>query len=363
MARPIPSAPAARAAVKHTARAGVEHTARTASADQPPGGLRAAWQRRWAAYWDRRHPRRERTPLTHANVYILPTKAGWVFGLTLLVLLLASINYQLNLGHLLTFLLLGCAGVSMHMTHRNLRGLALHLRPPRPVHAGQALMLEAVVDNPDARARHGVGLRLRHRLHRQDEETWCDVPAGGQTVVHLSLLTEQRGRLQAPTIEVSTRFPFGLFRAWAVWRPAGEALVYPALEHPAPPLREASRDGGGRAGVVGAADDFEGVRDYRRGDPLRQVAWKKSSRTFETTGALVSRDREARSRRELWLDWQATAGLATEARLSRLAAWVVAADQAGAAWGLRLPGVELPPASGEAHRAHALQTLALWSGT
>lgn len=362
MARPIRSAPAADAAAQRPARASAHASARIVHGDERSTGLLAAAARWWAGYWDRRHPRRERTPLTHANVYILPTRAGWVFGLTLLVLLLASINYQLNLGHLLTFLLLGCAGVSMHMTHRNLRGLALHLHPPRPVHAGQPLMLQAVIDNADARARRGVGLRLRHRLHKQDAETWCDVEAGGQAVVHLSLLTEHRGRLQVPTIEVSTRFPFGLFRAWAVWRPAGEALVYPALEQPKPPLREARTDSGGRAGPVGAAGEFEGVRDYRRGDPLRQVAWKKSSRTFEATGALVSRDREARSQRELWLDWQATAGLATEARLSRLAAWVVAADAAGWAWGLRLPGVELPPAAGEAQRAQALEALALWSG-
>jgi len=49
-----------------------------------------------------------------------------------------------------------------------------------------------------------------------------------------------------------------------------------------------------------------------------------------------------------------------EARLSRLAAWVVAADTAGDAYGLRLPGVELPPGSGTAQRQAALRELAQW---
>ena len=335
---------------------------RDAASHEGAGGPARRLRQAWRAYWERRHPRRERTPLTHANVYILPTRAGWVFGLTLVVLLLASINYQLNLGHLLTFLLLGSAGVSMHMTHRNLRGLALHLRPPRSVHAGQALALEAVLDNPDARARHGVGLRLRDATNRLAEETWCDVEPGGQTVVHLSLLTQRRGRLHVPTIEVSTRFPFGLFRAWAVWRPAGEVLVYPALEQPAPPLQSPGGEPGGAARPAGVAEDFDGVRDYRRGDPLRQIAWKKTSRTFEALGTLVSRDRETRSRRELWLDWAATAGLPTEARLSRLAAWAVAAERAGLTWGLRLPGTQLAPDGGDTHLARTLEALALWSG-
>ena len=38
-------------------------------------------------------------------------------------------------------------------------------------------------------------------------------------------------------------------------------------------------------------------------------------------------------------------------------------DAAGWAWGLRLPGLELPPAAGEAQRAQALEALALWSGS
>ena len=57
--------------------------------------------------------------LTQGNVYILPTRAGWMFALTLLVLLLASINYQLNLGYVLTFLLAGSGVVSMHVTPRH----------------------------------------------------------------------------------------------------------------------------------------------------------------------------------------------------------------------------------------------------
>ena len=59
----------------------------------------------------------------------MPTRAGLVFALTLLVLLVASINYQLNLGYVLTFLLAGSGAVSMHMTHGTLRGLTLHLKP------------------------------------------------------------------------------------------------------------------------------------------------------------------------------------------------------------------------------------------
>ena len=54
------------------------------------------------------------------------------------MLLVASINYQLNLGYVLTFLLAGSGVVSMHLTHATLRGLTLHLKPVAPVFAGDA---------------------------------------------------------------------------------------------------------------------------------------------------------------------------------------------------------------------------------
>jgi len=99
------------------------------------GGLRRsadALHGRWRAWWEARHPRSETLTLTQRNVYILPTRAGYVFALTLVALLIASINYQLSLGYLLTFLLAGSGVVAMHVTHGTLRALSLHLRPAPP---------------------------------------------------------------------------------------------------------------------------------------------------------------------------------------------------------------------------------------
>ena len=62
----------------------------------------------------------------------------------------------------------------------------------------------------------------------------------------------------------------------------------------------------------------------------------------------------------LVLDYAATGALDAEARLSRLAAWVLMAEQGSQGFGLRLPGLDLPQASGEGQRRSALEALALW---
>ena len=49
-------------------------------------------------------------------------------------------------------------------------------------------------------------------------------------------------------------------------------------------------------------------------------------------------------------------------RLSRLARWVIDAHTEALSFGLRLPGVTLPPAPGDAQRDCCLQALALFQG-
>ena len=314
--------------------------------------------RRFQAWADARQPRTDTLRLTQRNIYILPTRAGWMFALTLVVLLLASINYQLNLGYLLTFLLAGSGLVSMHVTHATLRDLTLHLKPIEPVFAGDTALLDVVLTS-DAAARHGIGLKLSGSADAT--RVWLDVPARGQAPVRVGFVATRRGRDAVPTLTADTRFPLGLFRAWTIWRPATQLLTYPRLEAPAPPLPplHATPDG---PGIARSSDggEVEGVRAYRRGDPMKLVAWKKAAKSFESGGELVSRDTIASARRELWLDWHATGTLAPEERLSRLAAWVLAADRAGVEYGLRLPEREMPLAHGDAHRHRCLEALARW---
>ena len=321
--------------------------------------VRGALATRLNNWFESRVARSDTLLLTQRNVYILPTRAGFTFAFTLLVLLLASINYQLNLGYVLTFLLAGSGIVSMHLTHATLRGLTLHIKPAAPVFAGGAAVLDVVLTSPGA-ARFGIGLKVASEHERM--LTWINVPALGQAPAQVSFVAAQRGLHVLPTLSAETRFPLGLFRTWAVWRPATKLLVYPRPEQPAAPLPAARLvPGGPTSARTTDAGEVEGVRAYRRGDPMKLIAWRSAAKTLEAGGELVSRDTSASAQRELWLDWQACAGLAPEERLSRLTAWLLVAHRAGMAHGLRLPGQELPKGTGAAHRRECLHALAMWS--
>lgn len=324
------------------------------------------WRQHGLIWWIQRLPRTATTHLTHRNLYILPTRAGWMLALTLLLLLVASINYQLNLGYLLTFLIAGCAVVGMHVAHNNLRGLRLHLQSADAVFAGQPAHVRVHLDNPSGRYRYAVGLQWRRLdadgMAQHEDLVHIDVPSGQRDAVLLQIATTRRGRMTLPPLEVQTRFPLGTFLVWHYWRPDSMVCVYPAPELNPPPLPGLHPDDEGPLPTRTSgshADEMVGLRPYRRGDPLKWVAWKKVARLGpDAPNPWVSRDFHEPASGELWLD-AARCGLHDlEAQRSRLCAWVIQADALGLRYGLRLGPVVLAPDHGPAHRQQCLEMLA-----
>ena len=298
-------------------------------------------------------PERGTVVLVHRRVYIVPTRLGWLFACTLAILLVGSINYALALGFGLTFLLAGMGIAGMVQTARNLARLAVNTGRVEPVFAGESAQFRlyldgrAAFDRPAILARHLAG----------GSQLVLDIPARGIGEVVLSVPAPNRGWQPLGRVMLETRFPLGLFRAWSYVEPESRCLVYPRPERsPMPPASGEAAAGALRSPVPGN-DDFAGLRAYQPSDSPRHVAWKAAARS----GDMLTKQFAGEAGAELWLDWQRLpATLAVETRVSRLAGWVLDAERSGALYGLRLPGTELAPSHGEAHRAACLKALALF---
>ena len=335
-----------------------------------PLPVSAPW-RKLQSWFESRLPLTDSVTLTQRTVYILPTRPGMMLALTLLTLLVASINYQLKLGYLLTFLLAGSALVGMHVCHGTLRGLAMHLIAPGAHYAGASTAFDINLTNNRRSIRYGIGLSVLNASetkHKRRHWAWTDVPAQGSSLVQIAFTPARRGLHRLPTLTAETRFPLGTFRVWTVWRPAAQMLVYPAPELHAPPLPAGVPRAGGAAAAMKAqsSGEFDGVRGYRRGDPMKLVVWKKaltaltaSEQSSSEGGGLIVRDTQQAQQNELWLDFMQAGSGDVERKLSRLCAWVLQAERLGLVYGLRLPAREIKPASGEAHKRQCLEALAL----
>jgi uncharacterized protein (DUF58 family) len=298
-------------------------------------------------------PERGAIVLGHRRVFIVPGRLGLFFGAALLILLVGSINYALSLGFALTFLLAGMGIAGMVQTTRNLARLTVRAARAEPVFAGELARFHVVLDNAADYDRPEIVLRHLE----SDAQRRVDVGPGAAADAELAVPAARRGWLPLGRVMLETRFPVGLFRAWSTVRPDSRCLVYPRPEPGAlPPRSPSAQAGGGRAHAQGS-DDFSGLRAYLPSDSPRHVAWKSAARSED----MLTKQFAGEATAELWLDFAALpATLGLEARLSRLAGWVIAAERGGAHYGLRLPGREIAPGRGESHRAACLEALALY---
>lgn len=294
--------------------------------------------------------------LTQGRIYILPSGQGLLYALLLIAMLLTSINYSLALGHALVFLLAGIALAGMLETFRTLHGLWLAAGSSSPVFAGEAARFELLLDNRSPRHRPALHLHAEPHLA---VEAHLD-PLQLQRLI-LPLPTTQRGWLDLPRLRLSTRYPLGLYVAWAYPQPSMRCLVYPTpVEMPLP---AAASGEAGPLGLQRGDDDFAGLRERQPADALNHVAWKIDAR-HDGERPLLIKEFGSGSESALRLDWALTATVNdVERRISILTGWVLAADAAGRRYALTLPGTPLPLGRGPAHRHACLQALALYLPT
>ena len=290
--------------------------------------------------------------LGQRRVYILPTGGGLMFGVTILLMLVGSINYNLSLGYVLVFLLAGNGMVSMLHTWRNLARISLRPGKAAPVFAGELAGFHVQVENPGSLPRMSLAVRLSGR-----QPEYFDVAAGGFKEVEAKTPAANRGLLYPGRLRIFTTYPLGLFYAWAIVDLDMHCLVYPKPE-PGPTSLPPARVASGEGSAIGAGEeDFAGLRTFHPGDSSRRIAWK----AFARNEVFLSKQFSGSAAADLWLDFRDISNaLGMEAKLSRLARWVIESEAAGLKYGLRLPESEYDPDSGALHRDRCLQALALF---
>ncbi|TNE71450.1 MAG: DUF58 domain-containing protein [Gammaproteobacteria bacterium] len=305
---------------------------------------------RWQRWVNRRIPRSDTQAFQQKNIFILPTGAGVVFGMLLLIMLITGINYQNSLIYLITFLLGAVFVGAMHQTHRNLAGLELTLLRPGEGIAGDDIPFRF-------RAAAGKDDAVAIVLSVEDSELAPVHVAAGQAVdVSLPIPSAYRGYVRPDRVRIETRFPFGLLKAWSWIRPASAGIAFPRPLQ-APDLDSTVTDGTETEQARSReGNDHADLRPWREGDMSQRVMWKRYARS----GQMVVADWEGEQGSPHWLDFNAFPGTDHELRLSYLAYLVSERDKKGSRYGLNLPGQMIEPDVGAAHTMRCMRALAVW---
>lgn len=305
--------------------------------------------RRWESW---RKPKPQPLPVRSSvlGIYAMPHGSGLVWALVVFVILGWSLNTSNNMGLMLGSLL-GVAGVyGALMPAGLLFGLRLVSAHAEPVHEGSPVVL-----------------RLRFRSYRNPDGIVIESGSNFEPVVFdgqgageagLSVMALRRGVYAWPFLKASTRRPFGISVSWMRLWPEGEVVVWPQPETSGPGCP-------GGVGMVNSeqvpsrgqssqqAEEWSGLREYRPGDRRRDIDWKRVART----GSYWVRQYDAPPGGEVEIRWNDTEGMGHEARIRRLARWVMEAERQGRSSALVLPGETVPLGRGLSHRAACLTAL------
>ena len=161
---------------------------------------------------------------------------------------------------------------------------------PRPSLADFSLLRE-----PGEEERNGFDRRLAyfrwHWLMRGNRlfsggysRDDLDLKRGQHAKIAIELTPLRRGVIRFDDMRVLLPDPFGLFqRCRKVKAPAATLIVLPR-RFPLPPIELPGGaafkiSGESNTNSIGTSGEFVGLRDYRPGDPLRQIHWKSWART------------------------------------------------------------------------------------
>jgi uncharacterized protein (DUF58 family) len=298
-----------------------------------------------------RFPTRLPLTLQRRGIRIRPTRHGVIFIALVLSMFLGSLNYNNNLGFLLTFLLGSIAFVSIANTYKNFAGITIVSSFTRPVFAGQKAAFEFIISG-GATNRVRIGFAFEgHPIAYHDFVGHTD------NRIQVFARAASRGSLKPGPLLIHSDYPLGLFRVGRRIDPDLECIVYPKPLPGNLKTIDARSPAGGDVNYGGpGSDDFTGLKSYAPGDPIQRIAWKASSRGQ----GLFTKDFIGQYGSAVFLDWHSLKAPDPEQKLSLLCHMVLKAYQNDLSFGLRLPGNSLGPSKGRGHKIRCLKALALF---
>lgn len=224
------------------------------------------------------------------------TRPGGVYLGAVCLIGLAAFNASVNLLFLVFGIALGVVIVANSTARSALRRVEVTREAPDAVLAGRPFTIRYRIRNTrklgDA---HSIRLSEDAALDGSSIriEGYVETVRPGHTVtLDVQAEVNRRGVLRFSTLQLSSRFPFGLFERRLRVAAEHETVVFPALlrlrkrlDKPARAAAVMAQTSAGRD-LARGEDEFYGLREYRAGDSLRRVHWRRSART----GQLVVRE-------------------------------------------------------------------------
>lgn len=224
------------------------------------------------------------------RIFTMVTLQGAIYFVLLGLLLIGALVRQINLLVALYGMLAGPMILSWGLSRGALTKLRIRRRLPRSAPAGDSFVVTLDVTNDRPRL-SSWALAIQDRVQRIGgaSSTWRPmlffpyIPAGQSRSESYRGQLMQRGRYRFGSMQLTTRFPFGLLKSYTTTALDGEMLVTPRLGRLSrlwqARLAEALEAGDhGSLGNQSREGEFFGLREWRSNDGRRAIHWRSSAR-------------------------------------------------------------------------------------
>lgn len=218
------------------------------------------------------------------------TREGRVFVLLVIGVGAAAVNTGNNLLYLVLGLLLSMIVLSGFLSEWVIQRLKIRRVLPKRAFADAEHLVEFEVENQKRRL-PSYSIELEDVVEGEPigkSVYLLKVESGQKATAAYRYQPNKRGMTQFTGVIVRTRYPFGLFEKWRVLTLADGLLVFPSLATAGSGAQQTPDRGSEivaeRAGMGSERGD---LRDYREGDAVRDIHWRRTA----SLGRMVVRQR------------------------------------------------------------------------
>lgn len=298
------------------------------------------------------------------RIFIIPTGHGIAFLAMVVVIVMIAAASANNLVFTLGFILFALYLVSMVMTHLNLSDLEFEIEETDLI-AGQSSSIVVRCLNKGNSALSALELAWSQRGRVFVRETFkvstlVRIEPKNYENIGVEINFQHRGYFELPDLIISTKFPFGLFKAWMRISSKKNIYVYPQpLKGLIPELFSGENFNDGKVHLgVEKKEDFKEHASYQSGESQHHVDW----RAFARRGELLLKRYEGDNSSWILISWRQVKDLPFEEGLSMLADALMSARAQGIGCRFDLHPEEILVGSNDIHYRDCLRRLTLLRG-
>ena len=210
------------------------------------------------------------------------TKDGWIFFITVLIVIFAAVNTSNNLLYMVLSALLAVLLLSGLISAVNFTNLKVRLILPQRCYADESFEYSVrILNHRRMLPMFSVRIQALSNAALQFEPFYFDSVEPRSTESHSSELSlARRGRYSVREVQGVSRFPFGLLSKDHTYAVEAEVLCYPKILSRESLIASSLNVQGNLQSLErGSGSDLYRIRDYLSSDGVRHVHWKASAKT------------------------------------------------------------------------------------